>query len=502
VTGTSDLSSGIGAGFTETITITGTFSGREAEIALDGNTTTGNSLDNIVNTINSEFATEYTEIRVGSVQNEASSIAITGSTLLKDIDTGGDLLQTDDTIDISGTTRSGVSISNTYTIDDLSTTTVQDFLSFIEDTYNNEVLATVDTEGTIVITENTVGDSNLIIIIDEFDDNPLDFGSVWASNSSLATTGQEGRYAMEITASASGNNLVITHDIYGSNYGFEIDEINDYSGITDTTYTGVDVAGTINGEAATGGGQILVGDAPGDGDTTSIERLSIKVTSTNESLVGSKANNDISGTDPITSATLFSQIDTEGGDTNLVTTGDTISISGTQHDGTAVSYDYTITTSNQVEDLLDDIELNFGLSSGSVTINSSGEIAIDDSYDGVSQLGITLVENNEISNGNLEFGTITPGPKGNVKLTIGVAEEMYRELDFFTDQYDGLVTIRMDGLKDTIDDLQDTISDMEARLVMERLRLESQFVALEMALAKLQSMSNFLSQQLNILSGS
>jgi flagellar hook-associated protein 2 len=83
-----------------------------------------------------------------------------------------------------------------------------------------------------------------------------------------------------------------------------------------------------------------------------------------------------------------------------------------------------------------------------------------------------------------------------------VAEEIYRELDFFTDQYDGLVTIRMDGLKDTIDNIQDTISGMEVRLVMEQMRIENQFVQLEMALAKLQTMSSFLARQLNSLSSS
>ncbi len=371
VTGTSDISSGIGAGFTETITITDKLTSRVATIALDGDSgENGSSLTNIVNTINSELANEYTEILVADTQNttDGASAYITSSDLLDDIYNSG--LTTDDEIQISGTTRSGIDVSNTYTIDDLSTTTVQDFLSFIEDTYNNEVSATIDTSGTLVLTENTVGDSLLTIDITE--PGTLDFGpTIATSESSTATTGQEGRYAMEITASASGNNLAITHDTYGSTYGFTIAEANDYSGITDGTYAGVDVAGTINGEAATGGGQILVGDAPGDGETTSIERLSIKVTST------------------------------------------------------------------------------------------------------------------------------STGSKGNVKLTVGVAEKMYRDLDFFTDQYDGLVTIRIDGLKDTIDDIQETITGMELRLVMEQMRIENQFVQLEMALAKLQTMSSFLARQLN-----
>jgi flagellar hook-associated protein 2 len=310
---------------------------------------------------------------VGDNPQTAGGSAITSSTTFDAIDGETLMSQTDEIISISGTTRSGISVSNTFTISDKTTDTIQDFLSFIEDSYNNEVSATIDTSGNLVITENTVGDSQLSIAITDEDGDPLpaglgiDFGTI--------STTVEGRYAMEITASASGNNLAITHDIYGSDHGFTTDELNNRLG-TEGTYEGVDVAGTINGEAATGSGQILVGDAPADGDTTSVERLSIKVTST------------------------------------------------------------------------------------------------------------------------------STGAKGNVKLTIGVAEEMYRELDFFIDQYDGLVTIRMDGLKDTIDDIQETITGMELRLVMEQMRIENQFVQLEMALAKLQTMSSFLARQLNSLSSS
>jgi flagellar hook-associated protein 2 len=42
----------------------------------------------------------------------------------------------------------------------------------------------------------------------------------------------------------------------------------------------VDVAGTINGEAATGSGRALTGDAPAEGKTTSVEGLSVMVTLT------------------------------------------------------------------------------------------------------------------------------------------------------------------------------------------------------------------------------
>ena len=359
------LTNGIGAGNTETMTITDTATGRVATISLDGDASSGNSIDNIVNTINSELATERTQTLVGSVANTASASAITSSTTFSAID--GTSLQDNDVITFTGTTRTGSTINGSYTISDVSTNTVQNFLSAIESTFENNVLATIDTSGKLVITDKTTGDSQISIDITEPSGRGLDFGTVLTTN----TGGVTGRYAMEITASKDGSDkLVITHDTYGSAQGFTISQTTNYTGITDATYEGVDVVGTIKGEAATGVGQLLTGDS----GSTNVEGLAIKVTST------------------------------------------------------------------------------------------------------------------------------TIGLKGNVKLTIGVAEEMYNELTSFTDGIDGLVTIRTDGLQDTIDNLQETIDGMEVRLVMEQIRLENQFIHMEISLARLQSISSFLTQQLGSLS--
>lgn len=366
-TGTVDLSGGIlsdGA-----LTITDTSSGRVATIGLNN----GDSLDTIVNTINSELDTERTQTIVGSVANSKTTGSgggvIGSSTKFNEIDTGGDAndLSNDDVISFTGTNRSGASISGSYTISDVSTDTVQGFLTAIETAYENTVSATINASGSLVLTDNTNGDSSLSI---DIDDTYLDFGTVLTSN----TGGITGRYAMEITASKNGDNLVITHDSYGSGFGFTTAETIGLLG-TDDAYTGVDVAGTINGESATGSGQILTGDAPPDSlSTTSIKDLAIRVTST------------------------------------------------------------------------------------------------------------------------------TTGSKGSVKLTMGVAELMYNNLTTMTDQFDGLLTIRMDGLQDTIDDKQETILAMEGRLVQEAARLNYQFVQLELNLSKLNSVSAFMAQQLSLLS--
>ena len=375
-TGTQVLTNGIGAGLTDTLTITDTSSGRVATISLDGDAESGNSIDNIVNTINSELGTDRTQVLAGlNAQTQITGGApITATTKFNEIDTTGGPgtdLSNNDIIYYSGTTRSGLSISDSYTISNVSTDTVQNFLSAIENAYDNQVKATINSSGKIVVTDSTIGDSQLSISITE--PGGLDFGTVLETN--VADGGVNGRFAMEITASKDGSDkLVLTHDSYGSAFGFTTTEASALLG-TVGTYTGVDVVGSINGEAATGTGQTLVGDAPPDiSSSTSIEGLTIEVTST------------------------------------------------------------------------------------------------------------------------------TTGSKGNVRLTMGVGEMMYNNVDSVTDQFDGLLTIRMDGLQDTIDDMQDSVVAMEKRLAMETLRLNKTFVALELNLSKLQSVSSFMAQQLGQLS--
>ncbi len=482
-----DLSSGIGAGSTDTIMITDTASGRVATITLDGDPLqNGSSIDNIVNAINSELDTETTQTLVGDNANTTDGTTpITSSTTFNNINGAG--LSDGQTITYTGKTRSGIAVNGSYLISNVSTDTVQNFLSAIENDFDNNVSATIDSSGKLVLTDNTVGDSLLEITITEPGSPPLDFGTVTTSNPG----GVAGRYAMEITASIDGSDhLVITHNSYGSGNGFTTTETNDLLG-TEGTYAGIDVAGTINGEAATGTGQLLRGDDPGDG-SSSVRDLAIKVTSTSESLVGSVANT-INGTDAIVAGTLFSGINGAG-----VVTGETITISGKKHDGTPVNYIYTLNTANAVSDLLTSIKDNFGLG-GTPTIDSSGKIAISDTFTGDSQLSISLLENNEVT-GSLDFGDIIPGAKDTIKLTMGVAETMYNKLLTFTDSIDGLVTIRIDGLGDTVDNLQETIDGMNERLAIEALTLNNKFVQLELSLSKLQSVSNFLAQQLAQLS--
>jgi len=270
-------------GENETLTITD--DDRVAEIAL----TTDMTLSDVKNAINSEMSKVYTEMLVGDAQLYEGS---GGTTVLHSsstwdqayIDSSNSAnLADNDVILFSGTSRSGGDVDGTYTISDASTDTVQGLLSAIESAYGNKITATVNSSGRIVLTDKSIGDSQLSVSFDYTNAHNLSFGS---SVSTANTNGQEGRYAMDITATDDGSgHLVLTHDNYGSDYSFTISEdaasgSKLWTGGDQTVNNGVDVAGTINGEAATGSGQFLTGD---DG-ANNIDGLVIKYTGTDENL--------------------------------------------------------------------------------------------------------------------------------------------------------------------------------------------------------------------------
>ena len=229
---------------------------------------------------------------------------------------------------------------------------------------------------------------------------------------------------------------------------------------------------------------------------------------------------------------------------------DTITISGKNHAGTAITpvvfSVHTGAAYKTVQDFLTAIEGAFSLTAGSATVDGSGKIVITDSTTGSSQLAMTLTlpaglnfgtfasQNTGLSNGSSSgqnvAGTIngeaatgvgqvltgdepptdgstsveglsilvtstTTGAKGNVKLTLGSGELIYRELDSITDALSGYVTTRIDGLQDTVDDLQKHIDAMEARLILEKDQLTNQFVVMESALSQMRTLSNWLAQQ-------
>ncbi len=266
VTGSTDLSGGLGVA-TDTVTITATGSSRQAAVTL----TLGQSQSEIVDALNAELSADYTEQHQLSTALIAAAAAATGSTTFSALD--GVAIAASDTISISGTLRSGASVSGTYSVLDPAVDTISNLLSSIQTTFNQEVIASIDANGKISVTDVSTGDSQLTVALTA---NNEGGGSLAFGSDTVAT---EGRYAVPAVAVISGNGVAIESTSFGTG-GFTITQSVDGLGIADQSAAGTDVAGTINGLAATGGGQILTGSS---GD---VEALAIMYTGSATGAVG------------------------------------------------------------------------------------------------------------------------------------------------------------------------------------------------------------------------
>jgi flagellar hook-associated protein 2 len=275
-TGTTDLSAGLGGA--EQITITDA-SSRQAVVNL----TNAQSLSSIISALNTEFAATYTEQRqMSAALVTGAGTPATSATLLQDLTDGasGSLgITAGDTITIGGTSRAGGAVSYTFTVSDPAVDTVGDFLAAIQMAFDQKVTASLDASGNVTVTDNQAGDSSLTL-------------SLASNNEGAGTLGfgaeavvQEGRYAMQLSAAASGNFLQLQSNDFGSTANFTIAQSANNLGIIDQAYTGQDVAGTIGGVAATGNGQVL------STSSGSVDGLLLAYTGTATGNVGNMAVN-------------------------------------------------------------------------------------------------------------------------------------------------------------------------------------------------------------------
>lgn len=246
VTGTTDLTAGLAAD--QTITVTETASSSQAVVSL----TTGMTAQNIADALNTEFAQVYTD------QHQMDTALTAGGSPVVSSDTFSALglgVTAGDTITITGTKRTGAAVSATFSVLDPTQDTMADLLASIQTAFDQQAVASIDTSGRIVITDANSGNSQMTFLLSANNEGAgtLDFGT--------ASAVTEGRYALGQAAAVSGNFVTIEHNTYGSGSSFSIAQSVDGLGITDGTFTGVNVAGTINGETATGNGQMLIGSS-------------------------------------------------------------------------------------------------------------------------------------------------------------------------------------------------------------------------------------------------
>lgn len=258
-TGTLDLSGGLADDMTLAVTV----SSYRAIVDL----TAGMTIGQIVEAVNTELGTERSEVQVGAVtlyEGGGQSTTITADTVWDQVYVGGNSanLVDGDRIAFSGMNHSGQTISGSYEITDISTDTVQGLLAAVESAYGSGVTASIDDTGRIVITDTVEGPSSLSLSFDMKDAHQLSFGSIGVSDDG-ADGSRPGRYAIDLTAADDGTGkLVLTHNDYGSAATFTIEQFGGGSlGLEEANHQGLDVAGIINGQEATGSGQVLTGAA-------------------------------------------------------------------------------------------------------------------------------------------------------------------------------------------------------------------------------------------------
>jgi len=267
VTGTANLSTGLAAN--ETVTITDSLSSRQAVVNL----LAGDSQSAVIAALNTELSTNYTEKHQLStaLQLSGGGGAANGATSFSALGLG---VAANDTITISGTLRSGVSVNSSYSVLDPALDSISGLLSSIQAAFNQEVSATIDANGKITLMDNNLGDSQLTVNLAANNES----GGTLSFGSDVIVT--EGRYALSMQAVISGNGVAIESKAYGGNGGFTIAQSVDGLGFANQTVSGINVSGTINGLAALGSGQMLIGS------TGSVDGLSILYSGSSTGVVG------------------------------------------------------------------------------------------------------------------------------------------------------------------------------------------------------------------------
>ena len=323
----------------------------------------------------------------GSFTSQSSALNITGTILVNGH--GVQISSTDSLQDIenninslnSGTTPSGVTAnivqdsSNTYRLELTSGTTGASGISLLNGS-TTDTLGSLGFNGTGTSIKNQVTGGAQS---DSFSSSSTGVAALLGISSTSGTVTINGKTA---TIDTSDTLQTIQSDMASAGIAASI--VPTTSG-SQTTYK-LQIAGMTS---YTDDNNVLqnLGLVQGNRDATT-------------GVTGSVANTT-DGSTPITAATDITSIYGY----NQYTSGDTIAISGTAHDGTAVaSTNFAITPTTTVGDLLNEVQSLFGNVTASLT--STGQIQVIDNATGTSDLSVNLQASLQNSNaGELNFGS-------------------------------------------------------------------------------------------------
>lgn len=149
-----------------------------------------------------------------------------------------------------------------------------------------------------------------------------------------------------------------------------------------------------------------------------------------------------------------------------------------------------------------------GLFTGETTVrflDSNLRSAVSAPIDGVSpsQYGISFDRYGALSLDTEKFGAaMAADPEGTQAALATIANRVAEVSEEYSDSYDGLLTQRIKSEESTISRLGDQIAQWDNRLATREATLFRTFTAMEVALSKLQTQQQYLTQQLDSMNAS
>jgi len=253
----------------DTLTVTDTGTSNTVGIQLSNGMTT----QQIVDALNAAFTTSQTRsLQATAVLNDASgttpATSATLMTALKNSSGVSEGVVAGDTIGFSGTKGDGTAYTGTFAVS--ATSTLGDLVASVQTALGGTGVVSI-VNGQLTVNAMTPGNSQLGLTV-----TPGNQGGGSLSFGTIATVAP-GHGVLGLTATNVGGQIQIQQGVYGSAAGITIaltgggTNSTAQLGLTAGTVVGVDVQGTIGGNAATGTGASLVGatGTPVDGLTLS-----------------------------------------------------------------------------------------------------------------------------------------------------------------------------------------------------------------------------------------
>jgi flagellar hook-associated protein 2 len=131
---------------------------------------------------------------------------------------------------------------------------------------------------------------------------------------------------------------------------------------------------------------------------------------------------------PAAASTLLTSL-WNGGTASGAKVGDTLTISGTRGDGSAVNLSFTVAVGSTVQDVLNTLNnattgFGAGTRPATASIDASGHIVVSDGTSGQSSLSLQIVANNQ-GGGRLDFGAFATSATGRARELVAGADAKF-----------------------------------------------------------------------------